>query len=171
MPRLSIFLLCLLITRLTPAPGQPPQAAGEDVPVAAKKTTPVVTRSPDRPATYPGRQLLVGSGGGFTGFSTTYCLLDNGQLFGRRSLDTAYRYLGKQTAANTKWAFATVETTGRIKKVRFDNPGNTYKFVRWKKGKQQYSVTWGAPGTTVPAAYPKFYSSFIKKFPAVSRLK
>lgn len=157
--------------RLLPAPAQSPQAAGKDAPVVAKKTYSAVPRSSDRPATYSGRQLMVGSGGGFTGFSTTYCLLDNGQLFGRQGLDTAYRYLGKQTPANTKWAFATVETTGRIKRVQFDNPGNTYKFVRWKKGRQQYGITWGAPGTTVPTAYPKFYTSFMKKFLAASRLK
>lgn len=123
------------------------------------------------PTSYTGRQLVVGSGGGFTGFSTTYYLLDNGQLFGRRSQDTVYRVLGKLTTANTKRAFAAVETTGRIKKIRFDNPGNTYKFVGWKRGKQRYNVTWGAPGAAVPAAYPAFYNSFMKMIPATARLK
>lgn len=114
---------------------------------------------------------MVGSGGGFTGFSTTYCLLDNGRLFSRSSRDTAYRFLGQQTTANTKRAFAMVETTGRIRKVRFDNPGNTYKFVEWQRGKQHYRVTWGAVGVTVPAAYPPFYNWFMTMIPAPTPLR
>jgi len=166
MPQSMLILCCLLATlRLSPADAQPPRAVGRAVLVVVKKTAHVT------PASYTGRQLMVGSGGGFTGFSTTYYLLDNGQLFGRHSRDTTYRFISKQTTANTKRAFATVETTCRIKKVRFDKPGNTYKFVRWKRGKQQYNVTWGATGTTVPAAFPKFYTSFMAMIPAAARLK
>jgi hypothetical protein len=113
---------------------------------------------------------MVGSGGGFTGSSTTYYLLDNGRLYIQRSLDTTYRYLGKQSVASTKRAFTTVETKCRIKKTRFDKPGNTYRFVRWKKGKQQYSVTWGAVGASVPASYTSFYKAFMKMIPATARL-
>ena len=159
----SLFLLATL--RLLPAHAQAPQAT-DKAPVTVRKTANALT--PDR---YTGRQLMVGSGGGFTGFSTTYYLLDNGRLFGRRSRDTAYRFLGKQSMTNTKRAFATVETTCRIKKTRFDKPGNTYKFVRWKQGKQQYNVTWGATDATVPALYPKFYTSFMNMIPATARLK
>lgn len=167
MPQSLLILCCLLATlRLSPADAQPPRAVGSAVLVVVKKTAHAVT-----PASYTGRQLMVGSGGGFTGFSTTYYLLDNGQLFGRHSRDTTYRFISKQTTANTKRAFATVETTCRIKKVRFDKPGNIYKFVRWKRGKQQYNVTWGATGATVPAAFPKFYTSFMAMIPAAARLK
>lgn len=167
MLRLYLLIGCLSATsHLLPTHAQPPRAAVDNEPVVTKQTTHV-----DWPASYKGRQLMVGSGGGFTGFSTTYCLLDNGQLFGRLGRDTTYQFLGKQSTAGTKRAFATVETRCRIKKVRFDSPGNTYKFVRWKKGKQQYNVTWGAVGATVPAVYPKFYTSFMSMIPAASRLK
>ena len=169
MPQLFLILVCLLETLCVfPANAQPPRTAADSIPVVVKKTARAIS-----PASYAGRQLIVGSGGGFTGFSTTYYLLDNGQLFGRRSRDTVYRFIGKQTSANTKRAFATVETKCRIKKVRFDNPnpGNTYKFVGWKRGKQQYNVTWGAMGAAVPSAYSKFYDSFMKMIPAASRLK
>ena len=172
MLRLVLILLCLLLMPCLPAAhAQPPRASSGNRAVVAKKTTPALVDRSDRPDSYAGRQLMVGSGGGFTGFSTTYYLLDDGRLFSRRSQDTTYRFLGKQTVANTKRAFAAVEITGRIKKVRFDNPGNTYKFVRWKKGKQQYNVTWGAPGITVPATYRKFYDSFMNMISASARLK
>lgn len=165
MPRLLLILFGLLATlRLLPAPAQSPRAGVRAVPV--RKQTALA-----HPDSYAGRQLRVGNGGGFTGFSTTYCLLDNGQLFSRSSRDTAYQFLGRQTTANTKRAFATVETTGRIKRVRFDNPGNMYKFVEWKRGKQRYRVSWGAVGITVPAAYPKFYNWFMTVIPAPTQIK
>ncbi|GAB3641757.1 FAD-binding oxidoreductase [Spirosoma arcticum] len=164
MPR--FVLPCLLaMSCVLPADAQSPQAITKDVPVVMTKTAYAPT-----PASYTGRQLMVGNGGGFTGFSTMYYLLDNGQLFSRRSQDTVYRALGKLTAADTKRAFATVETTGRIKKLRFNKPGNTYKFVGWKWGKQQYTVTWGAPGATVPATYSTFYDSFMSIIPTATRL-
>lgn len=138
----------------------------DNAPVVVRKTAKAVS-----PATYTGRQILVGHGGGMTGFSTTYYLLENGQLFAKRSRDTSFTTIGKQTSANTKRAFATVEKTCKIKTTRFDNPGNTYRFVRWRKGKQEYRVTWGEPGTTVPANYSKFYNSFMAMIPASLRLK
>lgn len=131
-----------------------------------QKKVPVST-----PATYQGRQILVGSGGGFTGFTTTYYLLENGKLFARRSRDTTFTLIRQQTPATTKRMFSRVENTCKIKKTKFNNPGNKYKVVRWRKGKQEYAVTWGAVGKTVPASYPKFYDSFMTMIPTASRLK
>lgn len=165
MPR--FVLLCLLMTSfMLTADAQSRQVISKDVPVIMTKTAHAPT-----PASYTGRQLLVGNGGGFTGFSTMYYLLDNGQLFSRRSQDTIYRVLGKLTPTDTKRAFATVETTGRIKKVSFNKPGNTYRFVGWKKGKQQYTVTWGAPSATVPTTYSTFYDSFMNIILAATQPK
>lgn len=126
---------------------------------------------PILPITYKGRQIMVGSGGGFTGFTTTYYLLDNGKLFGRRSRDTTFTFIRKQTTAQTKRMFSTVEGTCKIKKTAFDHPGNLYKFVQWRKGNQSYKVTWGASGKKVAATYPKFYDSFMAMIPASFRLK
>ncbi|QJW92200.1 hypothetical protein HNV11_03055 [Spirosoma taeanense] len=114
---------------------------------------------------------MVGSGGGATGFSTTYFLLDDGRLFGKRSRDTVFTSIGRQKATDTKRLFMTAETRCRIKTTRFDNPGNLYKFVQWQKGKQAYKVTWGDPGKSVPTSYPAFYNSFMALIPASARLK
>ncbi|SFD82111.1 hypothetical protein SAMN05216167_107176 [Spirosoma endophyticum] len=131
-----------------------------------RKTVPVST-----PATYQGRQILVGNGGGFTGFTTTYYLLENGKLFGRRSRDTTFTLIRQQTQVMTKRMFSRVEIMCKIRKTTFSNPGNRYKFVRWRKGKLAYAVTWGEAGKTVPASYPKFYDSFMAMIPTASRLK
>jgi len=135
------------------------------VPIVVKKTSKTIT-----PATYTGKQVIVGHGGGFTGATTTYYLLENGQLFGRRSRDTTFTFLARQTAANTKRIFSTVEGACKVKTTRFDHPGNVYKFVQWRKGKKQYKVTWGATGKKVPVNYPKFYDSFMAMVPASLRL-
>ncbi|WP_232540899.1 FAD-binding oxidoreductase [Spirosoma endbachense] len=166
MQRFVILITCLIGAGVLTAQAQPTKTATGKVPVVLKKTVRAVT-----PITYTGRQIAVGSGGGFTGFSTTYYLLDNGQLFGRRSRDTTFTLIAKQTAANTKRVFKTVESNCKIKTTHFDNPGNTYRFVQWQKGKQAYKVTWGIPEKTVPANYQKFYDSFMTMIPASLRLK
>jgi hypothetical protein len=161
----QILLIAMLATGLLYAQGQDIRAAGDKMPVVSKSVT------AGTPATYTGRQIAVGSGGGVTGYSTAYYLLDNGKLFGKRSRDTIFTFIGQQTAANTKRVFSVAEVKCKIKTTKFDNPGNLYKFVRWRKAKQEFIVTWGAVGKTVPANYPKFYDSFMAMIPAVSKLK
>lgn len=161
---LTLFFSLIVSTLLV---AQTIRAAGDKMPDVRKTATAVT------PATYKLRQIMVGSGGGFTGASTTYYLLENGKLYGRRNRDTVYTFIGQQTAANTKRVFTTVEVNCKIKTTKFDNPGNTYKFVQWRKGKLNYKVAWGAIDKTkaVPANYPKVYDSFMAMIPASLRLK
>ena len=123
------------------------------------------------PLTYKGRQIAVGSGGGFTGRSTTYYLFENGNLFVKRSTDTSFSLIGVQTKTNTNRVFSTLENTCNIKTTRFDQPGNTYRFVRWKKGTQEYRVVWGDSQLKPPANYPKFYDSFMAMLPKLPNSK
>ncbi|GAB3273913.1 hypothetical protein GCM10027347_46630 [Larkinella harenae] len=115
------------------------------------------------PMTYKNRQIIVGSGGGFTGASTAYYLLENGYLYSKSNTDSLYTRLGRQPTAITRRLFHELETTCRIKTAQFDHPGNTYRFVGWKKGPQDYRVTWGESGKTVPASFTKFYNAFMKR--------
>lgn len=160
-----LLIIVLFASRQLPAKAQEPRATGDKMPVMKQSAT------AGTPATYTGRQLAVGSGGGVTGFSTSYYLLDNGKLFGKRSRDTTFTFIGQQTTANIKRVFSVAEDKCKIKTTKFDFPGNTYKFVRWKKGKQTFVVTWGATGKTIPANYPKFYDSFMAMIPSMSKLK
>lgn len=155
------FFFSLIISNLLCA--QDIRAAGDKMPDVRKTATALTT--------YKLRQIMVGSGGGITGAFTTYYLLENGKLYGKRSRDTAYTFIGQQTAANTKKVFTTVEVNCKIKTTKFDNPGNIYKFVQWRKGKLNYKVAWGEVGKTVPANYPRVYDSFMAMIPASLRLK
>lgn len=121
------------------------------------------------PALYKGRQIVVGYGGGFTGETVSYYLLDNGTMLSRHSTDSTLHSLGKQTTANTQRTFRLLENGCKIKNTRFDHPGNRYYFVRWKKGKLAYEVKWGDPKHTVPASYSQFYKSFMAMVPASAR--
>jgi hypothetical protein len=165
MKRLALSMLPLFLSlTLLFVQGQGIRATGDKMPVVKKTTT------ASTPTTYVGRQIMVGSGGGVTGFSTTYYLLDNGKLFGKRSRDMGFTFLGQQTAANTKRVFSVAEDKCKIKTAKFDNPGNVYTFIRWKKGKQENKVAWGAVDKAVPANYKKFYDSFMAMIPAALRL-
>lgn len=134
-------------------------------PAAAQRRQPPVS-----PRTYKGRVLIVGSGGGFAGGSVAYYLLDNGRLFGKRSVDTAYAELPRQSFTRTKRLFTEVEKNARVKTTRFNEPGNTYQFVGWQRGSVRHEVVWGRAGTTPPASYPRFYQMFMALIPPAAQL-
>jgi hypothetical protein len=113
--------------------------------------------------------LTVGSGGGFTGKETAYLLLDDGRLYRRTSTQPTYALIGRQTAATTKRVFTSVEDRCAIRRTAYDKPGNMYRFVRWKKGAEQYKVAWAPNDGNVPAGYNQVYSSFMGMLPITTK--
>ena len=118
------------------------------------------------PATYTGRQLLVGSGGGFSGATTTYSLLDNGQLFRQTQADTIALALGRLTTGTTARLFSQLEKRCRIRQTHFDHPGNLYQFVGWQRGQIRHTVTWGDNDHSPPARFEAFYQHFFRQLPS-----
>ncbi|MBC7569187.1 MAG: FAD-binding oxidoreductase [Spirosoma sp.] len=118
------------------------------------------------PDTYKGRQVAVGSGGGFTGITTTYYLLENGKLFRKTNRDTTYTVLDKIKATQRKQLFSAVLDTCQIKTTPYNQPGNVSRFVVFQNGDETHRVTWATGDTAVPASYPKFYQSFMSMLPA-----
>ncbi|WP_234734038.1 FAD-binding oxidoreductase [Tellurirhabdus bombi] len=121
-----------------------------------------IQAKPIDPSTYKKRQLIVGSGGGFTGRSETYYLFEDGQLFKKSSVDTAFTRLPKQSAKVARHWLKKLETTCRIKETKFKEPGNTYEFVRWKKGAEVYTVTWGNDRIP-PEGYQQLHEALMKR--------
>ncbi|GAB3903932.1 hypothetical protein GCM10028803_33150 [Larkinella knui] len=121
------------------------------------------------PLTYQNRQISVGKGGGFTGASTAYYLLENGNLYAKSTADSLFTHLGKKSAAVTRRLFNELEKTCQIKTTRFDQPGNVYQYVSWKKNQQEFKVTWGNQRQPPPARFVKFYKSFMAQIPATKR--
>ena len=121
------------------------------------------------PLTYKNRQIVVGQGGGITGASTVYYWLENGSLSVKSDHDSLYTRLGRKPAALTRRFFNELEKTCRIKTTRFNQPGNRYQFVCWKKNQQEFTVSWGDPRQPPPARFVTFYRSFIAQIPKPRR--
>lgn len=117
------------------------------------------------PTTYKGRQIVVGNGGGFTGLTTTYYLLDNGKLLSRSSRDTVFTQLGKPKSTLRKQLFRAVLDTCQIRTTAYNEPGNVSRFVQFQNAGETHRVAWATGDTAVPATYPKFYRSFMALVP------
>jgi len=116
---------------------------------------------PANPLDYPGRQIIVRSGGGFTGGVKSYHLTDDGYLYFRQGVDSTYKPLGKRKLSTVQKTFATLETTCKIQQTEFKHPGNLYYSVAWKQGKTEHEVVWGDPQHPAPASYRQFYRTFM----------
>ena len=117
------------------------------------------------PDGYTGRQVAVGSGGGFTGLTTTYYVLDNRKLFRKSNRDTVYTPLGKLTARQKKRVFSAILDTCQIAKTPYNEPGNVSRFVLFQDGAESHRVTWAVGDSAVPTSYSKFYQSFMAIVP------
>ncbi|MFC5407749.1 FAD-binding oxidoreductase [Larkinella bovis] len=118
------------------------------------------------PMTSKNRQIIVGEGGGFTGGSRAYYLLESGYLYVKSDTDSLFTPLGRKSAATTRRLFKQLESTCRIKTTHFQEPGNRYRFVAWKKGPQEFRVTWGDRQKPPPDRFTTFYQSFMAQVPA-----
>lgn len=119
------------------------------------------------PLTYTGRQLVVGSGGGFTGHASAYYLFENGHFFTSTS-DSTFTRLRNVPAATVRRLFESAERDCRIRTTTFDHPGNRYRFVRWQRRGQSNTVTWGDARQPAPAPYLRFYRTFMALIPGAS---
>ncbi len=164
--------LCLATTCLLVA--QAPQAADpatrvrkprttktSKMPTLALRTRKKTGQTQEVPDLYRGRVLAVGSGGGVRGGESAYYLLDDGRLFSRKPGEKGYTFIGTQTAANTKKVFWSVEDRCAIRKTTYNKPGNTYRFVQWKKGTEKYRVTWATGDKDVPGNFEQVYKGFM----------
>ena len=172
-----LFIVALLITLSSAALAQAPPAASpvSKEPPITDKTPALVMRTRktaaprEVPETYKGRVLTVGSGSGIAGKEKVYALLDDGRLFSRRAGQTSYTFIGKQTAANTKKVFWSVEDRCAIRKTTYNKPGNSYRFVNWKKGPEQHKVAWVPGDKNLPPNYEQVYTGFIGMIPPSNR--
>ena len=176
----TLSLLFLSVTMASVSLAQAPTAAPPPTPPDRVTTTTAkapamamptkkTTVSREVPDTYKGRILTVGSGGGVRGQETAYYLLDDGRLFGRKPGQTTYVLIGQQTPANTKKVFQSVEDRCAIRKTAYNKPGNTYRFIGWKRGVERYRVAWAPADKAVPPNYNQVYTAFLGMIPASKR--
>lgn len=94
------------------------------------------------PLNYKNRILCIGSGGGFTGVSTSYFLLDNGDLYRNGLSDTSFIKVGKLPQRVTDQQFDGYDKMG-FNAVKMNNPGNRYYYLEMAEGKDKHKIQWG----------------------------
>lgn len=106
----------------------------------------------------PDQQLHFGSGGGFTGMTTEYMLLKNGQLFVRkgRAGSGAWEEMETVEKSAAKALYSTWENQALFKE-NIKKPGNIYQFITMKKDSLEYRQSWGASGYQPDESLQSFY--------------
>ena len=90
-------------------------------------------------------QIQFGTGGGFTGWVTTYYLMDNGQLYVKKHESETYDSVKKVDKATVKGIFDFIDTN-QLGKKNFRQPDNMYQFVAFQleknPGEPPIRVVW-----------------------------
>jgi hydroxymethylpyrimidine pyrophosphatase-like HAD family hydrolase len=107
------------------------------------------------------KQLIFGSGGGFSGQVIEYTLLENGRLMRTNSLtkeSTSLKALSKQEAQTYFKQAAKLN----LEALEFKHPGNMYYFIRLNDGEKQQEVVWGDNSHPAPAQVQGLYQKLEK---------
>lgn len=96
---------------------------------------------------YKKGQIIFGRGGGFTNLVKEYHLLENAKLFYKQNRDSTFTDLGKQNADTTKLLFAKTITLF-TDTTTLHQPGNTYYFIKLRKGNKTQEMVWGNNAAT-----------------------
>lgn len=118
------------------------------------------SRKPVDPLQYAGRSVILGSGGGFSGMETEYRLLDNGQLYQRAIPNEPYKLLKAKSKKKAEKWIASFDSLSALH-TSFNNPGNMYKFVVFKKDTSENRVVWGLANQLPDEKITQFYQDFL----------
>lgn len=108
----------------------------------------------------PDQQLLFGSGGGFSGETTEYILLKNGQLFEKSLLKNIITELGDIPKPQVKLLFKAVKQL-HLEKTTVNKPGNMSYFICLKDAKSEYRSTWGSPNYQIDSTLESTYQKLM----------
>ncbi len=112
------------------------------------------------PDKYKKSQIIFGSGGGFTNLVNEYHLLENGQLYHKKSTDTSFSELSKQDTNSVKILFAKTKILLETNKG-FREPGNMYYFIKFKHDSVTNEIIWGASKEITPAKAKDLYKELM----------
>jgi len=111
------------------------------------------------PETFNKRKIMFGAGGGFTGAVKDYCLLENGQLFGRSSYPTPTGWQAVDTLekSQVKQYFNQIESLNLLK-VKHERSGNWSYFISIENGDKKHTITWCAEAPVPQNSVVSFYN-------------
>ncbi|HHH49751.1 MAG TPA: hypothetical protein ENK52_02095 [Saprospiraceae bacterium] len=93
------------------------------------------------PESFTKKKINFGSGGGFTGQVTEYCLLENGQLFVKKNTTEEYISLKSISKKKTKKLFSTLDSL-QLEKIEHNQPANMYHFLSVSDQKNSHRLVW-----------------------------
>jgi len=102
------------------------------------------------------KRLVFGNGGGMTGASDTYVLLENGQLFHTNSLTKQSSELESISRIKAKEYFTKLKELS-LSERDFDHPGNMYYFLEDVNSDEGHRVTWGSNDHEISEECKTFY--------------
>lgn len=108
------------------------------------------------PAEFPDARITFGSGGGIAGLVTEYVLLENGQLFAKKTTDENYRVLTQVKKNKVKQIFKNYDFL-KLADITHDHPSNMYQFIEFNEKDKKHRITWGDVNTPVASNVNIFY--------------
>jgi len=120
------------------------------------------------PITYEKSKLYFGSGGGFTGAVSEYCLLSNGEFFKKKAQSEDFIVLPKIKKSTAKALFEEMETL-KIQELDHDQPGNMYHFLTYAVAKKTHRVAWASSESPFNTEQAAFYEKLMKLIPSATQ--
>lgn len=119
------------------------------------------------PELFDKRKITFGAGGGFAGTITQYCLLENGQLFGKNSKMLEWQSMDTLKKATVKQYFKQIEHLNLLN-VKFNRPGNWSYFMTITDGPKDHKIQWAPEQKPPQAGVETFYNILyenVKSYP------
>lgn len=108
------------------------------------------------PDSYAGKEIILSEGGGVSGQTTQYIILENGQVFQKTIYPAGLKELNKLKKSTVEEIFDRVGNI-KIEEIKFQHPGNMTYSLSLKSGQELYEISWGDPGSPVPPSVLECY--------------
>lgn len=119
------------------------------------------------PQSFKKQKIYFGAGGGFAGTITEYCLLENGQLFGRPSQTAEWQSMDTLNKRQTNQYFSQINNLNLLD-IDFDRAGNWSYFVTIESEGNVHKIQWCAeaqPPTTEIISFYNILNENVKSLP------
>lgn len=113
------------------------------------------------PESFNGKEIIIAEGGGVSGQTTQYIILENGQVFVRTIYPASLKELKSLKKETVEGIFDRVEKL-KIAETKFQHPGNMAYSLSVKSGQDLQEIKWGDPGFPVPPSILECYQ-FIRQ--------
>ena len=112
------------------------------------------------PDNYNKEQILFGSGGGFTGVVSTWCLQETGRLFFRESLDSTFMEVKKLSREEVGAVFTQLAELG-LNDYQMERPGNMYSFIQLGNTEEAHRIVWDKMNPKIKPEVKAFYEQLM----------